>query len=343
MSNEPLVCICIPNYNNEATISQTLDSVVNQTYKNVIIKIFDNASTDNSMKILNKYESRFNNIQVYQNKENIGGEANFTKCIEGLEGDYGAIYHADDIYGVTMVETQVNYLSKNEISAVFVRANLIDDNGSSIGEQFFPEELKSKSYHQFDFKQLFSLVLKYDNFLITPSVMAKVDIYKNNIKSFNGEKFKTSSDLDAWLRFSEIKDIGIITEKLISYRMSISSYSYRGKYKRFLPTAMFLVMDFYLDKYSEIEFDNADFKYLKFYDNILLKTNKILNNYSVEPKEIRLFDWKILTKVFFDKRKFKIYLYSVLFKTLLVLRLKKVLLNIIRKVIKIPKDVLFYN
>ena len=40
MNNQPLVCICIPNYNNEKTISETLDSLVNQTYKNIIIKIF---------------------------------------------------------------------------------------------------------------------------------------------------------------------------------------------------------------------------------------------------------------------------------------------------------------
>ena len=38
MNNQPLVCICIPNYNNEKTISETLDSLVNQTYKNIIIK-----------------------------------------------------------------------------------------------------------------------------------------------------------------------------------------------------------------------------------------------------------------------------------------------------------------
>ncbi len=105
-----------------------------------------------------------------------------------------------------MVETQVKYLSSYDISAVFVRANLIDNNSNDMGEQFFPDELKDKMYHQFNFKQLFSLILKYDNFLITPSVMGKVGIYKNH-----GEQFKTSADLDVWLRFSEIKDIGIIT------------------------------------------------------------------------------------------------------------------------------------
>ncbi len=39
MNETPLVCICIPNYNNEKTIAETLDSLINQTYKNIRIKI----------------------------------------------------------------------------------------------------------------------------------------------------------------------------------------------------------------------------------------------------------------------------------------------------------------
>ncbi len=330
--DKSLVCICIPNFNNEKTISDTLDSILNQTYKNTIIKIFDNVSTDKSMEILKDYEKRYKNIKVFQNEKNIGGEANFTKCIEGLEGDFGAIYHTDDIYHPKMIETQVNYLSKNDISAVFVRANLIDDNSNNIGEQFFPEKLKDKTYHQFNFQELFSLILQYDNFLITPSVMARTDIYKDKIKSWNGEKFKTSADLDVWLRFSEIKDIGIITEKLISYRMSTASFSYRTKFSRTVPRDMFLVLDYYMEKYNNLDFDKADYEYLKFKDNIMVAGNKILNNKSIKSSDIKLFDINIIKKTVLDKQKIKIYVYAVLLKILLFLNFKKYLLRLVKSV-----------
>lgn len=334
-STQPLVCICIPNYNNEKTISETLDSLVNQTYENIMIKIFDNASTDGSMKILEGYENQYPNITVFQNATNIGGEANFTKCIKGLEGEFGAIYHADDLYDVKMVETQVNYLLQNNISAVFVRANLIDDDSNAIGEQFFPDELKSKKFHQFNFEQLFKLILKYDNFLITPSVMAKTDIYKNKIKSWNGDVFKTSADLDVWLRFSEIEDIGIVTDKLISYRMSTASFSYRTKFKRVEARDMFLVINYYLNKYNHYNFNRDDYEYLKFKDNIIVIGNKIYNKQFVLSREIQLFNYQLIKMIIFDKQKIKIFIYAVLLKSLLTFKMNKSINWLVKKVNKL--------
>lgn len=333
MDNQ-LVCICIPNYNNETTISDTLDSILNQTYNNIKIKIFDNMSTDKSLQILNEYAKRYSNIEVFQNEKNLGGEGNFSKCIEGLEGNFGAIYHADDIYHPKMVETQVNYLSKNDISAVFVRANLIDDNSNNIGEQFFPDELKSKPYHQFDFQQLFSLILKYDNFLITPSVMAKTEIYTDQIKSWNGRKFKTSADLDVWLRFSEIKDIGIITDKLISYRMSVASFSYRTKFSRLFPRDMFLVIDYYLDKYKDLNFNMGNYEYLQFKDNIIVVGNKLINNQDIKSKEI-IIKTSILKKIYNNNKKAQIFIYALLLKCCLFFKINKMALYLVKKVNKI--------
>lgn len=337
----PLVCICIPNYNNEKTIVETLESIINQTYKNIIIKIFDNASTDDSMKILREYETKYPYIQVFQNETNIGGEANFTKCIENMEGEYSAIYHADDLYHPRMIETQIKYLIQHEISAVFVRANLIDDDSNHIGEQFFPDELKDKVYHQFDFEQLFSLILKYDNFLITPSVMAKTDIYINQIKSWNGDQFKTSADLDVWLRFSEINDIGIITDKLISYRTSTASFSYRTKFKRVESRDMFIVINYYLNKYKHYNFDNGDYEYLKFKDNILVVGNKILNTHFLSSSEIKLLNFKIFSKILIDSKKLKIYIYAVLLKIGLYLKCKNLILKLVKSVNNIPESIKF--
>lgn len=336
--NNPLVCICIPNYNNENTISGTLDSILNQTYKNIIIKIFDNASTDNSIEILKRYENRYKNIEIFQNKTNIGGEANFTRCIEGFEGKFGAIYHADDLYDNNMVETQVRCLEKNDISAVFVRANLIDDNSVDIGEQFFPDELKSREYYQFNFEKLFKLILKYDNFLITPSVMADVQIYKEQIQSWNGKEFKTSADLDVWLRFSEIKDIGIITNKLISYRVSTASFSYRTKFSRLYLRDMFLVIEYYFNKYNSLNFDKADYEFLKFKDKLLIAGNKILNGGSFDCKDVVLSNTLVFRKILLDKQKFKIFIYGVLLKLLAIFKLNILLLKLVKSVNNIPQD-----
>jgi len=339
MNTQPLVCICIPNFNNINTISQTLDSLLGQTYHNIIIKVIDNMSNDGSWEIIKVYAEKNANIHAFQNSENIGAEANFTECILRLEGKYGAIYHADDVYHNLMVETQVKYLLKNDISAIFVRAKIINEASKNIGEQFFPNELKESDYYQFDFKKLFDLILKYDNFLISSSVMARADIYQQQIKSWNGIAFNTSADLDVWLRFSLIKDVGLLTQKLISYRLSHSSYTYREKYTRVIPRHMFLVTEYYLDRYKHLNFKLSNYEYLKFKDNIMVISNRILNKNSVTPDEIKLLNLKVISRLFFSRQKIKVYVFAILLKIGLYFKTNEILLKLILLVNKPPKSI----
>jgi glycosyltransferase involved in cell wall biosynthesis len=329
LNSQPLVCICIPHFNNIDTISETLDSLIGQTYLNIIIKIFDNVSDDGSWKVIKKYAEKYSHIYAFQNDENIGAEANFTKCLKSLEGKYGAIYHADDLYHPLMVETQVKYLLENNVSAIFVRADIIDGSSKKVREQFFPNEMKENDYYQLNFKELFTLILKYDNFLITPSVMARVDIYQQQIKTWNGDKFKAAADLDVWLRFSLVKDIGIITKKLISYRLSESSYTYRVKFTRIVPRNIFLVLDYYLNNYKSLNFDLADYEYLKFKDSVLMFSNKLLTNSDVKCEEIKLNKF-LIRKIFLSIKKIKMFIYACLLKFLVCLNLNFIALSVVK-------------
>jgi len=94
LSNQPLVSICIPTYNAKKTVVQTVQSILNQTYKNLEIIIVDNASTDNTLDLLQKFKDP--RIKIYKNIKNIGAEKNFSRCIELAKGKYIAIFHADD-------------------------------------------------------------------------------------------------------------------------------------------------------------------------------------------------------------------------------------------------------
>ena len=66
--------------------------MVNQTYKNIIIKILDNASTDNSLQVIKKYQEKYENIGLIENKTNIGAEANFDKFTKYMDGKYSVIF-----------------------------------------------------------------------------------------------------------------------------------------------------------------------------------------------------------------------------------------------------------
>ena len=101
----PLVCICVPTYNSAASIRETLESILAQTYLNLTIHVSDNASTDGTLKIVESISDR--RISLHRHDVNVGGEGNFNRCIHFAAGKYTAIFHADDIYEPDMVAAQV--------------------------------------------------------------------------------------------------------------------------------------------------------------------------------------------------------------------------------------------
>ncbi|GGN38561.1 MULTISPECIES: glycosyltransferase family 2 protein [Marinomonas] len=287
-SSKPLVCICIPNFNNENTIAETLDSLVSQTYENLIIKVFDNASTDSSMKILNEYARKYHNIHVYKNDKNIGGEANFTKCIENMEGEYSTIFHSDDVYSSTIIEKQVAVLQKNkDIVAVSANAFRLNGDSKECGPLYydFPKPSDDDLVILKSSQDLIRMVLDYGNIINTPSVMARTEIYRDKIISFNGLDFNTSADLDVWLRMSSFGFFAVIITPLIKYRLSNSSYSFNLKKLRVEKNDYFLVIDSYLKNkdlnFKMTERDCLNYEMQRLLDYFLISTNIMLKGSSV--------------------------------------------------------------
>jgi len=335
MCKKPKVCICIPNYNNANTIEETLDSLVNQTYKNIIIKILDNASTDNSLQIIKKYQEKYENIGLIENKTNIGAEANFDKCIEYMEGKYSAIFHSDDIYEPTIVEKEVDMLENYNICAVSTLLSIIDKNSlkTDIYSKIPNQKYKKEKYF-FNFYELFELVLKNENFIACPSVMAITKIYKEKIRCYNYESFGASCDLDVWLRFSEISKFGIIAKPLLRYRTSENSYSTRNKYEDTIGSDFLKVLQYYVDKYPIFNKGYLEYQELKFQFSSI--RNKLILKQSLDNIIIRNFsDKRIFMIILKDKRKVRVYLICLLVKWIQLLKLCSIFEPLLRKMIKI--------
>ena len=97
MNNKnPKVTIGIPTYNSEGYLRMSLDSIANQTYKDIEVIISDNHSSDHTCEIAQEYVERYG-WTLNVNAKNIGAADNFNKLIELSHGEFVAIYHADDI------------------------------------------------------------------------------------------------------------------------------------------------------------------------------------------------------------------------------------------------------
>lgn len=114
----PLISICIPNYNYEKYIGEAIDSVLSQTYQNFEIIIFDNASTDNSLNIINSYTDR--RIKLHINPSNINLYENINRAMSYATGDLICVLHSDDFYHENFLEEIVKAYRKYPDQKVFV-------------------------------------------------------------------------------------------------------------------------------------------------------------------------------------------------------------------------------
>ncbi len=128
----PFVSICIPSYNKAAFIGETVRSVLSQTYPYYEALVVDNASTDDTRKIL---ESEFGNqIQCHWNETNIGLTGNFNRCVELARHDLLLILCADDILLPNFLEHTVPWMVRDpETGFVATRYYYLDEDSKVTG------------------------------------------------------------------------------------------------------------------------------------------------------------------------------------------------------------------
>lgn len=284
---QPLVCICVPSYNSALTIRETLLSLTAQSYVNLKIKVVDNASTDNTAAVVATIaDSR---IELHRNSVNVGAEGNFNRCIGLAEGKYTAIFHADDVYERDIVEKQVAFLEAHPTAGgVFTEAVLIDGNGLRVGAIRQPADVAA-SGPLFDFKRLCGAILQHSNFLICPSLMARTDVYRDDVKSWRGEMFGSSADLDVWLRILQHHACGILPEPLMRYRISGAQFS--ASVRQGIGRAdFFRVMDHYLAQEWVAQqlgqTDYLNYARLERRDRVMRAVNHLLRDDPEQAKEL---------------------------------------------------------
>ena len=92
------VSIALATYNGAKYLSQQLDSILYQTYSNFEVIIVDDASTDNTINIIQAYQIQYPQIKLYRNEQNYGLLRTFERVIELSTGDYIALCDQDDIW-----------------------------------------------------------------------------------------------------------------------------------------------------------------------------------------------------------------------------------------------------
>lgn len=111
----PAISIVVPAYNKEPYIKQCMDSLVNQTLKNIEIIVVDDASTDNTLQILRDYEKKDSRVKIIAKEHNCGRHVARKTGVQETIGDYVLFVDADDEIELKACEVLYSYAKNHTL------------------------------------------------------------------------------------------------------------------------------------------------------------------------------------------------------------------------------------
>lgn len=145
--NYDLVSIITPVFNGENFIEQSINSVINQTYLNWELIIVDDASTDDTVKIVEMYMRKDKRIRFFKNQTNKGVDKSREKAFLNAKGRFIAFLDADDIWMKRKLEKQVKYMLENNYYFTFTDYYMFNDGSNKpFSLVHVPNEIDYKGY-----------------------------------------------------------------------------------------------------------------------------------------------------------------------------------------------------
>lgn len=135
----PLVSVIMPAYNAEKYIGQAIESILNQSYRDLELVIIEDCSQDGTLDIIEEYVKRDSRIKLLVNDCNRGISYSTNKGIDFSKGKYIALLDDDDIAALDRIRLQVDYMENNvQIDVLGGRSRVIDAYGKMIGASVAP-------------------------------------------------------------------------------------------------------------------------------------------------------------------------------------------------------------
>lgn len=122
-----LVSVILPSFNSCEYIAKTIESVLDQSYKNFELIIIDDASNDSSVRIIKSYKNVDERVKLIELRENKGQAFARNKGIEVANGDYITFIDSDDIWVNIFLEEQLNFMKSANAQVVFSSYQRMDE------------------------------------------------------------------------------------------------------------------------------------------------------------------------------------------------------------------------
>lgn len=215
-SMEPKLSIVLTCYQGKDWIGETIESVLNQTYRDWELIIVNDASPDESAVVLERHRSQDPRIGVVTNPKNMGIAASCNRGLKEVKGTYFSLLDQDDLWKPEKAARQVQYLEQHKnVDVVWCRLELIDAQGHTLGERKLPEPRTGNLFLTF-FKHGAAPMLSC---MYRSSLLERVGLFNETLEG--------NEDLDFMLRVADVTSFGFVPEILVEQRYRPGSFSDR--------------------------------------------------------------------------------------------------------------------
>ncbi|RDY25015.1 glycosyltransferase family 2 protein [Romboutsia maritimum] len=209
--NEYLVSIVTPVYNSEKFISDTIESVQNQTYRNWELLLVDDCSKDASAEIIESYRKDDERIKYIKLEKNSGAAVSRNVGIKNAKGRFIAFIDSDDLWEPRKLEVQMEYMIQKKLGFTFTSYRYMREDGTKTTKV-------AKAPGKIDYNGLLK------NTIIGCSTVV---IDREIIGNFEMPLVRRGQDTATWLKLLRVEKYAYgVSESLVNYRLvgdSISS------------------------------------------------------------------------------------------------------------------------
>jgi glycosyltransferase involved in cell wall biosynthesis len=220
---QPLVSVCIPVYNGAAFIAESVASVLAQTYRNIELIVSDNASSDETLRILERFDDP--RLRIIRQATNIGGIGNWNHCLNIGQGTYRKLLCHDDRLHPECIAKQVSVFEQpgNEsISLVTTSRRIINPEGKAI----FTRRWKLMNQQIVGSDAIRQVVRSGSNRIGEPGAVLFRASDWNALDGFSA-RCSFTEDLEFWVKLLRRGNCFYLAKPLFDFRVSVNSFSVR--------------------------------------------------------------------------------------------------------------------
>lgn len=143
----PLISVILPAYNAEKTITKALTSILRQSYQNLEILIYDDASSDTTKLIIQSIILNEPRAKLFGDIKNMGVGYARNYLLQKTKGDYFAFLDSDDEWGKMKIEQQIKFMMHNDLEICSSYYSIVDEEGKVVGLRTPPTRITYRKMH----------------------------------------------------------------------------------------------------------------------------------------------------------------------------------------------------